>query len=167
MLTGCLLDPSVKAFLSITDRICKDLHLMIHMNFPPDHPIEEIGRVLLALLIKYLGLEPQMVKMVMAMESQAASADQQPHLHRSPSTTGGHPKLLTDILKSVHQTKWKLVRLRQEQGKSYKEVCAPMIEKCRFLMTEVRPYYKSHQGLGKSFFFKEKRHSFHSSAYRY
>ena len=38
--------------------------MMIHMNFPPEHPIEEIGRVLLALLIKYLGLEPQVAKMV-------------------------------------------------------------------------------------------------------
>ena len=57
------------------------------------------------------------------------------------------PRLMPETLKAVHSTKWKLVRLRQEQGKSYKEVCAPMVDKCRFLMTELRPYYKSLQGL--------------------
>ena len=41
----------------------------------------------------------------------------------------------------MHQAKWKLVRLRQEQGKSYKEVCSPVIERCRFLLTEIKPYY--------------------------
>ena len=50
---GCLSDPRVRAFLSVVERSCRELHLMIHMNFPPDHPIEEMGRVLLALLIRY------------------------------------------------------------------------------------------------------------------
>ena len=27
------------------------------MNFPEDHPVEEVGRFLLAVLIKYQGLE--------------------------------------------------------------------------------------------------------------
>merc|ERR1712015_184926 len=49
--------------------------------------------------------------------------------------------ILLESLKAVHQAKWKLVRLRQEQGKSYKEVCSPVIERCRFLLTEIKPYY--------------------------
>ena len=66
----------------------------------------------------------------------------------SPGRTGIKlPRLMPETLKAVHSTKWKLVRLRQEQGKSYKEVCAPMVDKCRFLMTELRPYYKSLHGL--------------------
>ena len=55
---GCLSDPKLKAFMSVVDQACRSLHLMIHMNFPPDHPIEEMGRVLLALLVRYQGLEP-------------------------------------------------------------------------------------------------------------
>ena len=55
---GCLADPRLKAFLAVVDRACRSLRLMIHMNFPPDHPIEEMGRVLLALLVRYQGLEP-------------------------------------------------------------------------------------------------------------
>ena len=50
------------------------------------------------------------------------------------------PRLLTETLKAVHSTKWKLVRLRQEQGKSYKEVCAPMVEKCRQVLST--KYYR-------------------------
>ena len=55
---GCLSDPRVKALLSVVERSCRELHLMIHMNFPPDHPIEEMGRVLLALLIRYQVCPP-------------------------------------------------------------------------------------------------------------
>ena len=55
---GCLSDPRVRAFLSVVERSCRELHLMIHMNFPPDHPIEEMGRVLLALLIRYQVCPP-------------------------------------------------------------------------------------------------------------
>ena len=58
---GCLSDPRVKAFLSVVERSCRELHLMIHMNFPPDHPIEEMGRVLLALLIRYQVCPPTQI----------------------------------------------------------------------------------------------------------
>ena len=131
---GVFSDQYLKVFMNIVDRLCKEQHLMIHMNFPMDHPIEEIGRLLLALLIRFQGLELLVAKMVEEeMETQGQSDK--------------CSKMLLETLKSVHQTKWKLVRLRQEQGKSYKEVCAPMVEKCRFLMTEIRPFYKSLQGL--------------------
>ena len=33
--------------------------------------------------------------------------------------------------RATQQTKWKLIRARQEQVKSYKEVCAPVLERCR------------------------------------
>ena len=35
------------------------------------------------------------------------------------------------MLRATQQTKWKLIRARQEQVKSYKEVCAPVLERCR------------------------------------
>jgi hypothetical protein len=41
--------------------------------------------------------------------------------------------------RAMQQTKWRLIRSRQEQVKSYKEVCSPVIERCRFLFTEIRP----------------------------
>ena len=45
-----------------------------------------------------------------------------------------------DILKAVHQVKWKLVRVRQEHSKSYKEVCTSVLERCRFLLNDIRPF---------------------------
>ena len=50
-------DSRLTCFLALTEKLCRQHHLLIHMNFPPDHPVEEVGRVLLALLIKYQGLE--------------------------------------------------------------------------------------------------------------
>jgi E3 ubiquitin-protein ligase HERC2 len=41
------------------------------------------------------------------------------------------PKQLMDIIKTVHQTKWNLIKTRQEMNRSYKEVCAPVLDKCR------------------------------------
>ena len=32
-----------------------------------------------------------------------------------------------------------LLQIHQDQGRSYKEVCAPVIERCRFLFSELRP----------------------------
>lgn len=39
----------------------------------------------------------------------------------------------------MYETKWSIIRTRQQLNRSYKEVCAPIIEKCRFLLYEVRP----------------------------
>jgi E3 ubiquitin-protein ligase HERC2 len=41
------------------------------------------------------------------------------------------PKQLMDIIKTVHQTKWNLIKTRQEMNRSYKEVCTPVLDKCR------------------------------------
>ena len=57
----------------------------------------------------------------------------------SPGEQSKLAKQFEDCLRAVQQTKWKLIRIRQEQVKSYKEVCAPVIERCKFLLQEVRP----------------------------
>ena len=43
----------------------------------------------------------------------------------------------------MHQVKWKLVRVRQEHSKSYKEVCSSVLERCRFLLNDIRPFRQS------------------------
>ena len=88
----------------MVDRLCKEQHLTIHMNFPPDHPIEEIGRVVLALLIKYQGLEQTVAKMVQE-EIENPAGQLQPVHHTQRRTSS---KFLMDTLKAVHQTKWKV-----------------------------------------------------------
>lgn len=42
------------------------------------------------------------------------------------------------MIRLVHQSKWHLIKLRQEANKSYKEICIPLLEKCRFLLYEVK-----------------------------
>lgn len=49
------------------------------------------------------------------------------------------PKPIAEVIKQVHQTKWKLIKIRQEVNKSYKEICIPLLERCRFLLYEVKP----------------------------
>lgn len=43
------------------------------------------------------------------------------------------------MIKLVHTTKWNLIKARQELNRSYKEICIPVLEKCRFLLYEVKP----------------------------
>lgn len=55
------------------------------------------------------------------------------------------PTPVANIIKLVHSTKWTLIRTRQQLNRSYKEVCTPMLEKCRFLLYEVRPVFSNEQ----------------------
>lgn len=62
------------------------------------------------------------------------------------------PQPIAELIKSVHVMKWNLIRMRQQLNRSYKEVCAPLVEKCRFLLYEVRPTISLEQlGLKKLF----------------
>lgn len=49
------------------------------------------------------------------------------------------PKSVVDVCRVVYQAKCSLIKTHQEQGRSYKEVCAPVIERLRFLFNELRP----------------------------
>ena len=125
-------DPKVKVCIRLIDRLCRENHLVIHMNFPDDHPVEEVGRVLLALLIKYQGIESLIEQLV---DQEIENPGSGPLVNNSSS------KAILDALKAVHQVKWKLVRIRQEQSKSYKEVCSSVLERCKFLFNDIRPYH--------------------------
>ncbi|CAB0032033.1 unnamed protein product [Trichogramma brassicae] len=116
-------DSHAQAFLAIVDRYYKSNNLLCNANFNGDHPVEELGRLLLAVLIKHLALGCQILALV----------DQE--------LSDGNAKLtkpLVDVVKAVYQAKWDLIRTRQQQNRSYKEVCTPVQEKCRFLLYEVR-----------------------------
>lgn len=43
------------------------------------------------------------------------------------------------MVRQVHMKKWNLIKIRQELNRSYKEICIPVLEKCRFLLYEVKP----------------------------
>ncbi|XP_034934449.1 E3 ubiquitin-protein ligase HERC2 [Chelonus insularis] len=114
----------VQTFLTMVDKYSKANNLLSHVDFCGDHPVEEVGRLLMAVIIKHLALGHQTIMLV----------DQE--------LADGNAKLtrpLGDMVKTIHQTKWNLIKTRQLQNRSYKEVCAPVQDKCRFLLYEVRP----------------------------
>lgn len=37
-------DMTVKSFLSLADKYSKQHHISLPIEFPPDHPVEEVGR---------------------------------------------------------------------------------------------------------------------------
>ncbi|XP_015429351.1 PREDICTED: LOW QUALITY PROTEIN: E3 ubiquitin-protein ligase HERC2 [Dufourea novaeangliae] len=119
-------ESQVQTFLTIVDRYSKANNLLAHIEFTCDHPVEEVGRLLMAVIIKHLGLGYLAIGLI----------DQE-----TTTGNGNHAKLprpLADMIRAVHQTKWNLIRIRQQQNRSYKEVCAAAQEKCRFLLHEVR-----------------------------
>uniref|UniRef100_UPI00358FCF6D E3 ubiquitin-protein ligase HERC2 n=1 Tax=Myxine glutinosa TaxID=7769 RepID=UPI00358FCF6D len=116
-----------KEFLCVVERYCRQAHLCVPISFPSEHPVEEVGRLLLCCLLKHLGLGKtalEVVEQVGSMETSKKIA---------------LPRSLIDVCKVVYQAKCSLIKIHQEQGRSYKEVCAPFIERCRFLFNELRP----------------------------
>nr|XP_022328228.1 E3 ubiquitin-protein ligase HERC2-like isoform X2 [Crassostrea virginica] len=119
---GRVQDPAVKIFLTIMEKYLKHHHLF-SLEFPLDHPLEEVSRILLAVLLKHHDL------------GHAALAIVEQGEHPKHSV----PRSISELFKVVSTTKRSLIQVHQEQGRSYKEVCAPVIERCRFLFNELRP----------------------------
>ncbi|XP_056632300.1 E3 ubiquitin-protein ligase HERC2 isoform X1 [Diorhabda sublineata] len=119
-----LSDPYVIAFLAIVEQHSKANNFLTRVDFSFEHPVEEIGRVLYAVLLKHLGLGYVLLPIIEAYATQS---------------TVKIPKSVAEVIKCVHQTKWSLIKTRQEVNKGYKEICIPLLEKCRFLLYEVKP----------------------------
>lgn len=123
-----LTDPAVAAWLAIVERYCKQNNLIWHQDFPPDHPISELERHLTAVFIRHQSIGPLILAVV---DRELAGS------------TKKLPLPVSNIIKLVHATKWTLIKTRQQLNRSYKEVCTPMLDKCRFLLYEVRPAFSN------------------------
>ena len=124
---GNLSDPGLKTFMAVSQRLSREHHLTFQMNFPPEHPVEEAGRILLALLLKFQGLEAYLGQVIDAeterLQQQCDGGGDPMSASSFGRTAVATPRPLIETLKTVHHTKWKLIKMRQEQGRSYKEVC--------------------------------------------
>lgn len=130
-----LTEPLVSAWILMSERYCKEHNLVWHQEFSPDHPIQELERLLTAVFIRHQGLG---ILVLAVLDRELSGVSNKP------------PKPVVDIFRTVYQTKWTLIRTRQQLNRSYKEVCAPMLERCRFLLYEVRPAISMEQnGLQK------------------
>lgn len=128
----------------MSERFCKENNLIWHQEYSTDHPIIDVERLLTAVLIRHQNLGT----LVLAVLDRDMTG-----------TTGKLPQSIIEIIKIVHMMKWNLIKIRQQLNRSYKEVCTPILEKCRFLLYEVRPAISSEQsGLKKLFkHYKEPR----------
>lgn len=95
---------------------------MVYGHLANEHPVEETGRLLAAALLKHLSLSGTMAQLL-----------------EQENNLSNVPKSIADLIRSVHQTKWNLIKTKQDLNRSYKEVCSPIIDKCRFLLFEMRP----------------------------
>ncbi|XP_063677273.1 E3 ubiquitin-protein ligase HERC2-like isoform X2 [Bolinopsis microptera] len=81
----------------------------IFPNVSADHPLEKMGTLLTATLMKHTNCQ----------------------VHMNDT--------LSEVCKMVQQAKKTLMHNRQELMLTYDEVCAPVIERCKFLLWEIRP----------------------------
>ncbi|XP_037823677.1 probable E3 ubiquitin-protein ligase HERC2 [Lucilia sericata] len=126
---GRLTDPLVVTWMTISERFCKDNNLIWHQEFPPEHPVQELERLLTAVLIRHQSLGGLILSTIEKELTGVTAANSVYKL----------PKQIAEIIRLIYQTKWSVVRIRQQLNRSYKEVCAPMLERLRFLLYEIRP----------------------------
>ncbi|ODN06550.1 E3 ubiquitin-protein ligase HERC2 [Orchesella cincta] len=115
---------SVRTFLGMLERHAKESHFLTHQEFTYYHPIEQVGRLLIAVFLKHLNLATVLFSLI-------------------EKEIEGHgpmklPRALKEVLSHVNQTKWSLVKQKQELNTCYRDVCSRVIERCRFLLSEIR-----------------------------
>lgn len=141
---GRLMDPLVCGWNAVFERFCKENSLIWHQEFPHEHPVQELERLLSAVFIRHLNLGPLALAVI---DRELGGVTDKP------------PKQICEIIRLVYQTKWTVVRTRQQLNRSYKEVCVSILERLRFLLFEVRPAISLEQnGLKKlPLLYKESR----------
>lgn len=95
-------------------------------NLDQDHPLEEVGWLLLAVLLYHHGVASLV-------------------FNKAQAETKALPIEMMALFKAVQRLKWQLFQERQKIDQSHKEVCSPVMDKCRFLLYEVKPVVKSQQ----------------------
>lgn len=122
-----LQDRNVKAFNDLVDCYCQSHNLTSPIGFPLDHPVEEVARLTMSILLKHHNLIEVALGLVGGDSSQS-----------SPGKLG-LPRAIADVCRNVYQARRTLIKIHQDSGRSYKEVCAPVIERCHFMLNELRP----------------------------
>ncbi|XP_050522470.1 E3 ubiquitin-protein ligase HERC2 [Daktulosphaira vitifoliae] len=86
-----------------------------HIQYNCDHPVEEILRIVAKVLVKHLDL----------VKHEVISKDKS-----IPFDT---------VIKIFSQIKIQILKIKQDNNLNYKEVCNPILERCRFLLNEIAP----------------------------
>ena len=117
----------VKQFLSLVHCYSKQKNMTLMITEQnPDHPVEKFARLFLACLLKLHDL----VQLALILVDQENGVN-----NESPIN---FPSALADICKLIYDAKLTLVKSRQESSCSYEEICGPAIERCLFLIDNIR-----------------------------
>lgn len=125
-------DPKVAMFLQIVSIFCQRNHLVVPIQFGSDHPVDHAGRVLMAAMLKHCDLVSTALELVEAGSVQL-----------TPESDVRMPSSIIELCRIVHQAKLKLIQDHQGSSRSYAAVCAPMMERCFFLLHEIGPAMSS------------------------
>jgi len=129
LMSSDLQDEKVNAFVYIIHRFCRQKNLVIALSDQqPDHPIERFGRAFMACLIKLHDLVPIALNVL----------EQDGHPDNEQQTVVQLPASLADICKLVYDAKVSLVKAHQESSCPYEEVCKEPIERCCFMVDNIR-----------------------------
>lgn len=82
-------------------------------NLDQDHPLEEVGWLLLAVLLYHHGVASLV-------------------FNKAQAETKALPIEMMALFKAVQRLKWQLFQERQKIDQSHKEVCSPVMDKCRY-----------------------------------
>ncbi|MCG8621138.1 MAG: hypothetical protein MJE68_03915 [Proteobacteria bacterium] len=117
-------------FLSLIHRYCRQHNQVIALcDQHPGHPVERFGRLFMACLMKLHDLAPVALSV---LEQEGAPNNEQ------DSTPVRLPASLMDICKLVYDAKVSLVKAHQESSCTYEEVCRDPIDRCRFILDNIR-----------------------------
>lgn len=123
-----LTDPYVRSFLLAIEHFCKLQNLLTHVEFPADHPIEEMGRYTISFMFCSSGLmdpviaSPIVLRLLLAVllrhnDLPQAAADLAVRsvkiqaeliIDKCPLKI---PQAIGEIIRVVHQTKWSLIKV--------------------------------------------------------
>lgn len=97
-------DLCVKTFLSYCDKYSRTHHLVMPLDFPPTHPVEVTGRLIMACILKHHDLGHA----ALALVEHGAQGEGMLHGH---GRHGILPKSIADVCRVVHQAKRSLIKV--------------------------------------------------------
>lgn len=132
-------DTQVKIFDNLVTNYCQRKHLITPISLTGDHPLERCGKILLACLIKHLGLTPLTLAII---QREQVSLTEESDKHEAKTTNSNINELpvsLGDICKIVHRAKCAIIRAHQDSSRSYDEICCTILKRCEFVLNDLRP----------------------------
>ena len=116
----------VNVFLTLVHGYFKQKNMILPLTDQnPDHPVEKFARLFLACLLKMHDLTQLALMLV---EQECGHYKEQAHF----------PPALADTCKVVYDAKMMIIKARQESSCTYDEVCGPAVERCIFLIDQIR-----------------------------